>query len=258
MSRGTLKSSWTNSEPSLDFTSTEDSTVIDLWAKHRQKQNKGSTTDGKENTYNTGLDEYVFTASTAPVKIDLPIHVNQGEKVTIRIERDKVDALKHANEELNSPVQSVKSEVLQILELSQENKELKCAVEELQARINTLEEKKLNTYNINTTVDSSTFYVNEQTAVYEATTNVWDNFINNDKEERVNKEELGMYNELILKREKLENKGIWTGIILAIITSLIPLLTSIEWAAILPGITMFLSLTGFMLIRKKLRGNEDA
>ncbi|OPA18219.1 hypothetical protein [Bacillus cereus] len=71
------------------------------------------------------------------------------------------------------------------------------------------------------------------------------------------REDVNMYNKLVLQRDKFEKNGVITGIVLAATTLSIPFFTSIEWKAMVPGAAMFLSLSGFMLLRRKLRGAEN-
>ncbi|TKA02504.1 hypothetical protein FA950_20765 [Bacillus thuringiensis] len=72
----------------------------------------------------------------------------------------------------------------------------------------------------------------------------------------IKKEDLNMNNQLVLQRNKVEKAGIVTGITLTLASLSIPIFTSIPLTAMLPGATMFLSLSGLMLLRKKLRGTE--
>lgn len=62
-----------------------------------------------------------------------------------------------------------------------------------------------------------------------------------------------MYERLIEKRNTFEKKSIATGLTVAAISSLVPIITGIKFSAIAPAPLLFLSLSGFMILRRSLR-----
>jgi len=63
--------------------------------------------------------------------------------------------------------------------------------------------------------------------------------------------------QLISHREFVEKVGVVSGIVLGSITLAPSLLSLIEWGATIPASLLFFSLSGFMLLRKRLRGVLD-
>ncbi|HEF1895846.1 TPA: hypothetical protein R9Z04_000916 [Bacillus cereus] len=257
MNKGTSNTTW--EEISTGFiasTGTEGSSVISFKEKLKQKQKVTNTLEGPHAS--KGVDEMIFSASTTPLKIELPVHVNKGEKVIVKIERISIDTVDDYEPLSNKHSISKKTDSLRVLELHKLNSELQHKVQELAQEIEMLKGDPGNKpvyYKEESSTDE--FYVKEPTIAYESYSNNWKKVDRVVTEERDTEEESVMYNELIVQREKIERSGIILGLVLSVLTLLIPLLTPLEWKAVFPGILMFLSLTVFMLIRKKVRGSED-
>lgn len=63
-----------------------------------------------------------------------------------------------------------------------------------------------------------------------------------------------MLQKLMVKRDGLEKQGMYTGVILAVLILLIPLMfKTVSWSAVVPSAILSLSLTGFMLMRRHSR-----
>ncbi|MNN92592.1 hypothetical protein D3C81_2108990 [compost metagenome] len=62
-----------------------------------------------------------------------------------------------------------------------------------------------------------------------------------------------MLQKLISQREFVEKQSMYLGVALALILLLIPFVTRVSWSATLPSVVLSISLTGFMLIRRKSR-----
>lgn len=72
-------------------------------------------------------------------------------------------------------------------------------------------------------------------------------------------EAIAMYQKLIDQRTKFEKQGVIVGATLASITLASSIFTSIvPWSASVPAAVMFGSLSMFMLLKKKIRGEHDA
>lgn len=63
-----------------------------------------------------------------------------------------------------------------------------------------------------------------------------------------------MLDKLIVKRDGFEKQGMYTGVILAVLILVIPLIVrTVSWGAVVPSAILSLSLTGFMLMRRHSR-----
>ncbi|MEI5893159.1 hypothetical protein DXB51_27515 [Bacillus cereus] len=260
MNKGTSKTTW--EETSTEFiasTGTEGGSVISFNEKLKQKQKVTNTSEASHTS--KGVDEMIFSANTTPLKIELPVHVNKGEKVIVKIERTSIETVEDYVPLSNKQSVSKKTDSLRVLELHKLNSKLQQKVEELTQEIEILKNSQGNLENepvyYKEASSMDEFFVKEPTVAYESHSTNWTNVDRALSEEGNSGEESVMYNELIVQRDKIEKSGIICGLVLSVLTILIPLLTPLEWKAVFPGILMFLSLTVFMLIRKKVRGSED-
>ncbi|MDA1797571.1 hypothetical protein [Bacillus cereus group sp. BY8-1LC] len=261
MNKGTSRTIWEGTSTAFGTsTGTEGSTVISLAERLRKKQQVTNTS--KDSHESKGVDEMVFSASTTPLKIDLPVHVNKGEKVTVKIERTSIETVEDYVPLSNKQSVTKKTDSLRVLELHKLNSDLQQKVEELVEEIKRLKNPDGDLANDSTVYykeasNLDELYVKEPAVAYESNSANWTNVDEDVSEESNIRGESVMYNELIVQRDKIERSGIICGLVLSVLMLLIPLLTPLEWKAVFPGILMFLSLTVFMLIRKKVRGSED-